>query len=146
VTQTEQEIQMNQANQTAAATEYKFTPWDELSRRDQLACIYSDAYKDAYNFRPRGVDTSDWTEAMFESELAYLQTVIERNENARLEDEAFAAIRLEETIDKMMECGCRNREMAIRWLHDIYETNGDTEYLEYNLGVNYGYFSSKNNG
>jgi len=134
---------MTQANQTTVATEYKYTPWDELSRRDQLACIYSDAYKDAYNFRPRGVDTSDWTEAMFESELAYLQTIIERNESVRLEDEALAAIRLEETIDKMMESGCRNREMAIRWLHDIYETHGDTEYLEYNLGVNYGYFSGK---
>ncbi len=134
---------MNQANQTTTATEYKYTPWEELSRRDQLACIYSDAYKDAYNFRPRGVDTSDWTEAMFESELAYLQTIIERNEADRIEDEKAAYDRVEETIERMMECGCRNREMAIRWLHEAYDTNGDTEYLEYNLGVNYGYFSGK---
>jgi hypothetical protein len=132
------------ANQTVeSAMSYQYTPWEELSRRDQLACIYSDAYKDAYNFRPRGVDTSDWTEAMFESELAYLQTIIDRNNVIRIEDEKAAYDRVEETIAKMMECGCRNREMAIRWLHEAYETNGDTEYLEYNLGVNYGYFSGK---
>jgi len=134
---------MNQANQTTTASEYKYTPWEELSRRDQLSCIYSDAYKDAYGMRPRGTDTSNWTEAMFVSELAYLQTVIDRNEADRIEDEKAAYDRVEETIERMMECGCRNREMAIRWLHDCYDTNGDTEYLEYNLGVNYGYFSGK---
>jgi len=145
VTQNEQEIEMNQVNQTTveSAMEYKYVPWEEMPRIEQMQCIYWDAYKDAYGMRPRGIDTSDWTEAMFESELTYLQTVINRNQVLRLEEEALAAIRLEETIAKMMECGCRNRETAIRWLHDIYETNGDTEYLEYNLGVNYGYFSGK---
>ena len=28
--------------------------WDQLSEREQLETIYSDAYKDAYGFRPRG--------------------------------------------------------------------------------------------
>ena len=145
VNENEQEIEMNQANQTTveSAMEYKYVPWEEMPRIEQLQCIYWDAYKDAYGMRPRGIDTSNWTEAMFESELTYLQTVINRNEGVRLQEEALAAEQLEETIAKMMECGCRNREMAIRWLHDMYETNGDTEYLEFNLGVNYGYFSGK---
>jgi hypothetical protein len=83
------------------------------------------------------------TEAQLEAELEYLAMVIKREEDDRIEDEIRAGQRLEETIYKMMDCGCRNREMAIRWLHEAYETNGDTEYLEYNLGVNYGYFSGK---
>ena len=135
------------ANQTVeSAMEYKYVPWDDMPRIEQLACIYWDAYKDAYGMRPRGMDTSKWTEAMFESELDYLQTVIDRNGADRIADEKAAYDRVEETIAKMMDCGCRNREMAIRWLHEAYDTNGDTEYLEYNLGVNYGYFSGKRHG
>jgi hypothetical protein len=138
------EYKMTQADQTVdAATEYNYTPWEEMSRHDQLSCTFWDAYKDAHGFRPRHVDTSKMTEAQLEAELEYLAMVIKREEDARIEDEIRASQRLEDTIAKMMECGCRNREMAIRWLHDIYETNGDTEYLEYNLGVNYGYFSGK---
>jgi len=34
-----------------------------------------------------------------------------------------------------------SREDAIRHLHETYETNGDTEYLEFTLGVRYGYLS-----
>lgn len=30
-----------------------FPTWDELSELQQLQCIYSDDYKDRYNFRPR---------------------------------------------------------------------------------------------
>jgi hypothetical protein len=40
--------------------------------------------------------------------------------------------------------GC-SREDAIRHLHQTYETDGDTEYLEYHLGVRYGYLSGKVN-
>ena len=36
--------------------------------------------------------------------------------------------------------GC-TREDAIHHLHDVYNTNGDLEYLEFNLGVRYGYLS-----
>jgi hypothetical protein len=138
------EIKMTQANQTVdSAAEYKYTPWEEMSRHEQLSCTFWDAYKDAHGFRPRHVDTSKMTEAQLEAELEYLAMVIKREEDDRIEDEIRAGQRLEETIYKMMDCGCRNREMAIRWLHEAYETNGDTEYLEYNLGVNYGYFSGK---
>ena len=121
-------------------TAYK--TWEEYTPLEQAACTWWDMYKDAYNFRPRDMDTSDWTLEKFEEEMQYLQGVIRRNEGARLEDEAEAAVHVEDTIAKMMESGCRNREMAIRWLHDIYETEGDTSYLEYNLGVAYGYFAS----
>jgi hypothetical protein len=33
------------------------------------------------------------------------------------------------------------REDAIRHLHAKHDTNGDVEYLEYHLGVRYGYLS-----
>ena len=36
--------------------------------------------------------------------------------------------------------GARNRAMAVQWLDQAYETNGDLEFLCYYLGVPYGYF------
>jgi len=119
-----------------------YKTWEEYTPLEKAAATWWDMYKDAYNFRPRGVDTSDWTLEKFEEEMDYLHGVIRRNEDARRDEEAEAAIRVEDTIAKMMECGCRDRAMAQRWLHDIYETEGDTSYLEYNLGVSYGYFAS----
>ena len=119
----------------------EFKSWDEYTPLEKAACLWWDMYKDAHGFRPRGQDTSDWTLEKFEAEIACLQDVIRRNEAQRLQDEEAEAERVEETIAKMMECGCRDRAMTVRWLHDIYETEGDTSYLEYNLGVDYGYFA-----
>lgn len=120
--------------------EFEMVAWDDMPRIEQLACIYSDAYKDAYNMRPRGIDTSNWTEAMFESQLEYLSGVIKNNEQMRLENEAFAEQRLDETIAKLMNAGAKDRAMAIRWLHEAHDTDGDDSYLEFHLGVGYGYF------
>ncbi len=33
-----------------------FTNWENLSIREQLACEYSDTFKEAYGFRPRGFE------------------------------------------------------------------------------------------
>ena len=45
---------------------------DTLTRTEELQCIFWDMYKDAYNFRPRHIDTSTWTEAQFEAEFEQL--------------------------------------------------------------------------
>ena len=41
--------------------------------------------------------------------------------------------------------GC-DRADAIRYLHNVYNTNGSVESLEFELGVPFGYISRKNWG
>jgi hypothetical protein len=67
-------------------------------------------------------------------------------ENER-EAQAEAICDLEDRIQFMKNTvvGC-TREDAIRYLHDVYNTNGDVEYLEFHLGVPFGYLSGRNIG
>jgi len=84
---------------------------------------------------PRGYDWAD-----FEAEFKILGEVIEREAAIRKENEAAAVQEFEGRIDKLLRMGAHDRYMAIRWIHDAEETNGDDEYLCYTLGLPYGYF------
>ena len=52
--------------------------WDEMSLLEQYACIYSDRFKDAYGFRPRGNETQDWNEIQYLTEFARLNEIVDR--------------------------------------------------------------------
>ena len=114
--------------------------WSDLSVLEQLQSIYWDAYKDAYGFRPRGIDTSTWSVQDFEAELASLGEVADRAHAERLASEAEAAVALEERILVLIGMGADDRDQAIAWIAEAEEANGDMEYLCYLLGVRYGYF------
>ena len=116
-----------------------FKSWEEMSVLEQMACQYWDMYKDAYNFRPRGIDTSTWTEADFEAEFKILGKVIERENEARQLAEHEAAHAFEMRMLGLLSSGAKDREMALRWIHEAEETGGDDEYLCWTLGLGYGY-------
>jgi hypothetical protein len=117
-----------------------FKSWEEMSVVEQYACQYWDMYKDAYGVRPRGIDTSSWTEADFEAEFVSLSKVIEREEIARKEREERAAHDFEMRMLGLLQSGAKDREMALRWVHEAEGSNGDDEYLCYLVGLSYGYF------
>jgi hypothetical protein len=114
--------------------------WEEMSVLEQMASQYWDMYKDAYGIRPRHMNLEAMTEADFEAEFKILGEVIEREAAIRKENEAAAVQEFEGRIDKLLRMGAHDRYMAIRWIHDAEETNGDDEYLCYTLGLPYGYF------
>ena len=117
-----------------------FKSWEEMSVLEQMACQYWDMYKDAYGVRPRGVDTSTWTEADFLKEFGYLNLVIEREAVLRQEREDSAMHEFEMRMQDLLRSGAKDREMAMRWIHEAEETGGDDEYLCYTLGLPYRYF------
>jgi hypothetical protein len=117
-----------------------FKTWEEMSVLEQMACQYWDMYKDAYGVRPRGVDTSTWTEADFLKEFGYLNLVIEREAVLRQEREDSAMHEFEMRMQDLLRSGAKDREMAMRWIHEAEETGGDDEYLCYTLGLPYRYF------
>ena len=117
----------------------EFKSWEEMSVLEQMQCQYWDMYKDAYGVRPRGVDTSGWTEQVFMAEFELLGKVIEQEEIARKESEAQAIVRFEDSVLNLMHTGT-NRERVIAWLMDAEGANGDFEYFCFTQGLPYGYF------
>ena len=118
----------------------EFKSWEEMSTLEQYACQYWDMYKDAYGCRPRGIDTSAWTEAEFEREFVQLSKTIESNYKEQLAQEEVAKHDFEMRMLSLLQTGAKDREMALRWIHEAEGSNGDDEYLCYLLGLPYRYF------
>ena len=118
-----------------------FKSWEEMTTLEQYACIYWDMYKDAFGIRPRGIDTSSWTEADYLAEFKQLEEIIEREEIARKAAEAEAVKKFEQHVTNTMCMGAGTREVALRWIMEASSANGDWEYLCYDLGLPYRYFS-----
>jgi hypothetical protein len=117
-----------------------FKSWEEMSTLEQYACQYWDMYKDAYGVRPRGIDTSSWTEAEFEAEFVQLGKTIDANYKEQLAQEKVAQHDFEMRVLSLLQTGAKDREMALRWIHEAEGSNGDDEYLCYLLGLPYRYF------
>ena len=117
-----------------------FKSWEEMSVLEQYACQYWDMYKDAYGCRPRGIDTSAWTEAEFEAEFVQLSKTIDANYTEQLAQEEVAKHDFEMRMLSLLQTGAKDREMALRWIHEAEGSNGDDEYLCYLLGLPYRYF------
>ena len=112
--------------------------WDEMTVLEQMQCQYWDMYKDAHGVRPRGIDTTKWTEEDFLKEFEYLGKVIDAEEIQRKADEAEAIVRFEDRVLNLIHTGT-NRQRVISWLMDAEGVNGDTEYFCYLNGLPYGY-------
>ena len=117
-----------------------FKSWEEMSVLEQYACQYWDMYKDAYGSRPRGIDTTAWTEDEFEAEFVQLAKVIDANYTEQLAQEEVAKHDFEMRMLSLLQTGAKDREMAMRWIHEAEGSNGDDEYLCFLLGLPYRYF------
>ena len=118
----------------------EFKTWEEMTVLEQYACQYWDMYKDAYGVRPRGIDTTAWTEADFEREFFQLSVTIAEEDRQRKESEEKAMHDFEMRILSLQQTGATDRNMALRWVHEAEGSNGDEEYLCYLVGLPYGYF------
>lgn len=114
--------------------------WEEMSKKEQLECIFWDAYKDAYGIRPRGVDFKSYSEEELNEQIDYLEEVIKQNSEHRKEAEKRAISEFEALVARTIQTGAKNRETALRWIMEGSECGGDWEYLCYMNGLPYGYF------
>ena len=112
--------------------------------------IVSDLHKEAYGSRPRADFWAKWDKGTAdEKQMVWDFLIAEAESEAERERQEQLAVErhLEKIVIPNIQSylnGC-SREDAIRHLHQTYETDGDTEYLEYHLGVRYGYLSGKVN-
>lgn len=114
--------------------------WNELSRKEQLAATHYDFYKDVYGIRPRWMNYEDMSEQQLEQELDNLSKQAEIEAKLEKERQAKAADDVEHVILNLMMSGAKDRRMAIKWLHEANNTDGDDDFLCYTLDLPYGYF------
>ena len=118
----------------------EFKSWEEMTTLEQYACQYWDMHKDAYGVRPRGINTTEWTEADFEAEFVILAQTIDANYKVQLEQEEKSTIAFEMRVQELLMSGAKDYAMALRWIHEAEGSNGDEEYLCFLVGLPYGYF------
>jgi hypothetical protein len=118
----------------------EFKTWEEMTVLEQYAGQFWDMYKDAYGVRPRGIDTSTWSETDFEAEFVSLAKTINANYEEQVIAEDRATIAFEMRVQELMTSGAKDYEMALRWVHEAEGSNGDEEYLCFLVGLPYGYF------
>ena len=118
----------------------EFKSWEQMTTLEQYACTYWDMYKDAFGIRPRGIDTSAWTEADYLAEFKQLEEIIDREEIARKASEATNTEKFERRVAEMISIGAKDYAMAMRWIHEAEDTQGDNDYLAWTLGLPYQYF------
>ena len=119
----------------------QFKSWEELTQLEQAQATYWDMYKDAHNFRPRHIDTSTWTLADFEREFTELGQIMTANHEAEQIAQAAAVEAFERRVAEMLTLGAKDMDMAMRWIHEAEDTNGDEDYLAWTLGLPYRYFA-----
>ena len=120
-----------------------FTTWEELTELEQAQATFWDMYKDAHGFRPRHIDTSSWTLEQFDQEFAELSEVMRANDIQQGIEEAIAIEKFERRIAEMISIGAKDVAMAMRWMHEAEDTQGDNDYLAWTLGLPYRYFSKQ---
>ena len=114
---------------------------ETMTRMEELQSIYWDMHKDAYGVRPRGINTTSWTETDFLAEFEILGEAIQRENELRRLAEHEAAHAFEMRVQSILACGAKDRAMALRWIHEAEGSNGDDEFLCYLVGLPYRYFA-----
>jgi hypothetical protein len=111
------------------------------------ANIVSDLHKDAYGFRPRSDFWSEWNsvgdegkQQIWDELIADLNTAVDEEKAAQQRAIAATELRIQEIMNLVVDS---TREDAIRFLDEAHDCNGDRSYLEFCLGVPYGYLGGK---
>lgn len=109
----------------------------EMTVLEELESIYCDMHKDVYGVKARWYRAE--SEEKARADIARLEAALEIQ---MAQDKVFQ----QEAIKAFEELAAsfgHDVDTAKRWQHQAYNTNGDDEYLEYRLGLPYGYFKNK---
>jgi len=113
---------------------------EPMTERESMIQIYSDFYKDAYGFRPRGVNYHEFTLAELKADFDSFREVCDENERAEKEANERASVAFESRIQSVIDMGAGDRETALRWIMDSYEEHDfdyGTEGIIWDLGTGF---------
>ena len=109
----------------------------EQYERQSLISYISDAHKDAYGFRPRGFNYSEWSIADLEAEADRLSEAVTRAIEANELEENRAVEAFEQSVQNTIDMGAGNRATALRWLTDaeIFYSHQCVESFVWSHGI-----------
>jgi hypothetical protein len=115
--------------------------WADVSsyKIANLKDAYCDYHKDVYGTKARWVYGMELTEVELEDMFKKLEREHEVVAAAEREREAKNAQFVRERIQVLLKSGAKDIGMAVRWLHEAHNSDGDNKYLDYLLGVDYGF-------
>ena len=105
--------------------------------------IVSDLHKDAFGFRPGESWWYGWNHASDEGKQAEwdsLLVALDRANDEFRDQEAHAVVVFEIHVTRCRDNGAKSREMALRWIMESSDCDGDWEYLCFKHGLPYSYF------
>ena len=110
----------------------------QMTELEELEIIYCELHKDVYGVKARWYQAKSIEQARkdLESLEAAGKEIWAREEQERQE----AVKRFEARVQQVIESGAKDRETALRWIHQAEDTDGDDEYLCYKLNLPYAYF------
>ena len=99
----------------------------------ELEGIYCELYKDVHGIKARWYRAESVEQARKDLDAleAEGKLVWAEEEKAR----GMAATNFETRVKNTIEAGAKDRETALRWIHEAEGTNGDDEFLCYQLGL-----------
>jgi hypothetical protein len=119
----------------------EFKAWEDMTVLEQYQSAFWDIYKDAYGVRPRGIDTSSWTEQDFEAEFSRLHDIIAEEYTASVKAEKKAIKAFESRIANMMRLHSITRVDAVRWIMQAEDCEGDPEHFCWSQGLPFDYLN-----
>ena len=108
-------------------------------RIQDLKDLYCDSYKDVHGIKARWVYEQDLTVAELEGMVDRLEEEFTFVQEEEARQEAAAEVKARKQIQDLIEHGAQDVAMAIRWMHEAYDTNGDSSFLDFELGTRYGF-------
>lgn len=110
----------------------------QMTELEELESIYSDLHKDVYGVKARWYRAESVEQAR--KDLERLQAAGEEVWAQERACQDLASQRFEQRVLDTIQSGAKDRETALRWIHQAENTDGDEEYLCYQVGLPYGYF------
>lgn len=109
----------------------------ELTPRESMIQIYSDFHKDAYGFRPRGINYDAMSLEDLDADLTRFAEVCKENANAEAIAEAKAVEAFNTSIASIISMGAGNKATALRWTAEagVADSGWDMDFYLWKLGI-----------
>ena len=109
------------------------------AKRQEMIQIYSDFHKEAYGFRPRGVNYSEFTLEQLQADFDYFSSLCEQNAREEEARDNYRIAEFERRVESIIEMGAGDRKTALRWILDSFESPdfgyGAEFFVAFELGL-----------